>query len=139
MRREQLLPLQLERQELAASVGNDHPAMRTMDTRLQAMEATIAEIAKSEDQFRQQLEAAWKKQEDEAAQADQPVDAKELMVQKVEIGVMAMRQQLDSISQEEKLLNEAYRLEVEQARSESETESKSAKFCSRNRSPAAAL
>ncbi len=35
MRREQLLPLQLERQELAASVGNDHPAMRTMDTRIQ--------------------------------------------------------------------------------------------------------
>ncbi len=128
MRREQLLPLQLERQELAASVGNDHPAMRTMDSRIQAMEATINEIAKSEELFRQQLDAAWKKQEEAAQKSDRPVEAKELLAQRVKIGVMALRQQLGSIAEEEKLLDEAYKLEVEQARSESETESKSAKF-----------
>ncbi len=42
--------------------------------------------------------------------------------------MLALRQQLESINEEEKLLDDAYKMEVEQARSESDTESKSAKF-----------
>ncbi len=128
MRREQLLPLQLERQELAASVGNDHPAMRTMDTRVRAVEATIKEIAESEEAFRLQLEAAWAKQAEQASEADQPIEPREVLEQQVRIGALALRQQLESLTEEEKLLDEAYKVEVEKARSESEVESKSAKF-----------
>ncbi len=125
MRREQLLPLQIDRQEMSKVVGVDHPALQTLDQRIRTVEGTIEEIAKSERKFQSQLEAAWSKStEGEATKMSHD----DLLEQKVRIGVMALRQQLESLAHEEMLVDEAYRSEMEAAKSESVAETKSAQF-----------
>lgn len=125
MRREQLLPLQLQKQDMEDSVGADHPALKTLDQRVRAMQTTIDEIAKSEQDFRLQLEAIWAKQEGENSK---PLEPAEILQKRVKIGVLALRQQLESLDQEEKLIDEAYRSEMDQAKSESVAETRSAQF-----------
>jgi|GEM_PF-290364 len=125
MRREQLLPLQMEKQDLMSTVGADHPAMKTLDQRVRAMQTTIDEIARAEEDFRRQLEAAWAQEEGEAGQTLEPA---EVLENRVRIGVLALRQQLESVSQEEKLIDESYRAEMENAKSESVAEMRSAQY-----------
>lgn len=125
MQREQLLPLQLQRDELAASVGKDHPALRTLDQRIAAMQSTIDQIILRENEYRQELNEAWALQDSERGSQ---ADPQEVMRDKVKIGIMALEQQLETLEQEEQLVTEAYLTEVDQARSEAVAEAQSATY-----------
>ena len=124
MRQEKLLPLQIEREDLANTVGPDHPAMQTLVNRIKVLEQSIDEIARSEEALKQRLEEARSAADGEALEGTPEQE----MQRRVRLSVFAIRQQLQAVEQEAELVREAYEREIEAAKEESTAEMKSAQF-----------
>ncbi|EMI16749.1 capsular exopolysaccharide family [Rhodopirellula maiorica SM1] len=128
MRQEKLLPLQLERQELEDSVGADHPAINTIDKRIRVIEGTIEDVARSEQELMKKLETAWANADEQLGVSGDELDPEARLKARLEIGVFALRQRLQSLEEEAKIVGEAYEQEMEAAKKESAAEMRSAQF-----------
>lgn len=127
MRREKLLPLQIERQQIATTVGPDHPALVTIDKRIAVIRDTIDEIAKSEQQLHRQMDSAWS-EGDEPTSGNSKAEAENRLRDRLNNGVFALEQKLQSIEEETRIVNEAYIDEMERAKAESARETQSAQY-----------
>lgn len=129
MRQQKLIPLEIERETLIETVGKDHPAVETIDKQISILTRSIDKVEASEQALNAELDAAMMAAADEAASnATEEVDPEKRMRDRVQIGVAALRQQMDAINAELELVSSAYADEMRMAREESDSEIRSEEF-----------
>ncbi|TWU47517.1 Tyrosine-protein kinase YwqD [Rubripirellula tenax] len=129
-RQERLLPLELERETLVESVGRDHPAIDTINKRIAVIEKMIETVGENETKLNAELDEAMKA----AAAAESSLlpsgeyDPRDRILEKVRFAVGALRQEMDAMDSELQVVTDAYEDEMTQARTESDSEIRSAQF-----------
>tara|TARA_R110002049_G_scaffold4601_1_gene31687 strand:- start:77240 stop:79738 length:2499 start_codon:yes stop_codon:yes gene_type:complete len=125
MRQEALLPLELERQTLVSTVGLQHPAIDTIDRRIEVIRRTIQEVAKTESERRDELDQAMT-----AAEEMQGIDHDREVQLKTAIqhAVAAIQQQMSAVDDELRTVTKASDAELAAAKRESAAELKSAQM-----------
>lgn len=124
MRQEKLLPLELELQTLRGTVAEGHPAMKVLIERIEVIDATIRQIAKSENELQDRIDKA----REIADGKGEEIDAEGQLLERLRINAYALKQNLDSVNEEIRLVTQAYQSEMEKAKQEGAAEAKSTQF-----------
>lgn len=125
MRESRLLPLEAEVEQLMIQLGAGHPAVKSLQSQISLVKASIARLQTSEEDYVRemaQLMAA------EDANLDAPIDPLAEVRRQVTLKLLALRQQLVSVEQEMSVISKAYDFEIEAAKSENTAEMQVEKF-----------
>ncbi len=116
VRETELLPLQLEREDLLEKFGSSHPTVRSIDQQISVVEAQIGRLEAEEadkERLIQKVMSIGNESEGEEA-----LDPEKEARKRVDLAIDALRQRLDSIQQQINIVNEAYDFESEKAKEE---------------------
>ena len=130
MRQNKLLPLELEREVLIDSVGQDHPAIEMINRRIAIITKTVNEVAANERRLNHELDEAMTAAAAVTAGTSQVVerDPQKNLFKRIRFAVGAMRQNMEAIDAELKLISNAYATEIRMAREETDGEIQSEQF-----------
>ena len=143
IREQKLVPLELERKQLATTVGTGHQAIKSLDDQIDVIKKSIQEMEQSEANFQRELEAAWNEAKaaknkvvetaienatEQHEKLPETINPAESLEHQVRLAVLATRQQLQAVERELKFVAESYTSEMSTAKTESQAEIKSAQF-----------
>lgn len=126
MREVRLLPLEIEHNNLLVQFGASHPAVKTLQTQLNLVKASVDRMSKSEEDFAtmlRQIEDAIPSQEKPAK-----FDAEATLKRSLDLQLLSLNQQLIATQQEMDVFEKAYEYEMEIAKSENTAEMTVARF-----------
>lgn len=116
VRETQLLPLQLERDEMLQTVGENHPTVRAIQKQIDVVEKQVARIESEE----QEKEAMVKKIMSIGGKPDVELDPEAEIRKRVDLAITALKTQLASVEQQLQAVNVSYEEEAALAKAEIE-------------------
>lgn len=125
MRETRLSPLEAEADQLLVQFGAGHPAVKSLQSQITLVKASIARLQKSEEEYARKMEQLMAT---ENTKPDAPIDPLEEVRRNLNYKMLALKQQLVSVEQEMTVISEAYDFEIEAAKSENAAEMQVEKF-----------
>lgn len=124
MKEKELYPLQVQEHDLIESLGSSHPAVKSIQNRIEMTQNTIAEVEAGEREAEVLRDAVITEGRSQVVSTTPEEDFKN----RVRLKIMAMKQQLAATEQELTTIAKAYDEEMEAARSEGTAEMEFARF-----------
>lgn len=119
MRQSQLFPLQIRQRELLETWDEGHPAVKSVQTRIAMIEDAIRVLEQDEREFKRKIEQAIA---DAKAESPGEVTAETVIMNRLRLTVLSLRQQQKTVEQELAVISEAYEAEIKAAREEGAAE-----------------